>query len=144
MMRLFTYTSKHFEGEVLAGFSKETNYICLIDFRKAQMAVEQHRAFLSNFPLTLEMLEALVAKDKDKRKIVEILDEITFEMAWDKYNHKALSHKKKSQAKWLKMSDGERAKAYQFIETYENHLIRSNGVAKKHFETFLTAELWNN
>ncbi|MFD1816405.1 hypothetical protein SAMN04515674_12176, partial [Pseudarcicella hirudinis] len=77
------------------------------------------------------------------RRIIEIEENLTFEQFWERYAHKQLSNKKRTQVKWNKMTEAERLKAFLFIPKYE-HLVMKQGIQKKHAETYLNAELWNN
>jgi hypothetical protein len=63
-------------------------------------------------------------------------------MFWKKYNDKERSSKKRTLAKWNKMSQVEQTKAYNYIQKYFNSI--PNGVETKYAETYLNAELWNN
>jgi hypothetical protein len=142
-MRKFTYTSTHIEGEVIVAFNDETGWLVACDLSQANLTQDQHATFLRNFPLTLNDFKSFVEKDKDNRQLTEIIQNVTFEMFWEKYDYKTLSHKKKSFAKWEKMSEAERQKAFNFIAKY-NHLVMKQSIGKKHAETYLNAELWNN
>lgn len=142
-MRKFTYTSTHIIGEVVLGFADDTGWLVACDLSQAEFTQDQHATFLRNFPLTLDDVKALVDKDKDNRQLTEIIQNVTFEMFWNRYDYKTLSHKKKSQKIWEKMSEAERQKAYDFIPKY-NRMIIIQGTGKKYAETYLNAELWNN
>lgn len=141
-MRQFVYSSTHLVGEVLLGYS-ENDLLVFFDLSKAQLTEAQHESLIRNFPLTLEALVALVAKDKENRKIVEVVQEVSFETFWEAYDHKALSHKKKSVAIWNKLSMAERIKAYQHLNKYFYQIKLAN-TPKMYANTYLNSELWNN
>ncbi len=107
------------------------------------MTSDQHTAFLRSFPFTLQDLMLLISADKAHRSITEIKETITFDVFWNKYDHKLLSNKKKSVQKWEKMTEAEQEKAYRFLDKYFYKILQS-GIAKKHVETYLNSELWNN
>jgi hypothetical protein len=145
MMLKYVYNSKHFEGEVLLWYdSEKPNLLVMFDMSKAEFSPNQHVAFLQNFPRSLDELELLIEKDSANRKMVQYFDNVTFDLFWERYDHKRLSSKIKTEKIWNKMSDSEKYKAYFFVERYENDLRRSGGIAKKHAETYLNAVLWNN
>lgn len=135
-LRKFVYTSSHLEGEVTLGYDKETLYLSFFDVSKATLTKEQHVSFLRNFPFTLPALNELIAGDKVHRSLTEIKEVITFEMFWDKYNHKVMSNKKKALKIWEKMTEAQQFDAYSFLTTYEKEISKS-GIAKKHAETYL-------
>jgi hypothetical protein len=145
MILKYVYTSKHFEGEVLLWYdSDKPNLLVMFDMSKAEFDSNQHVAFLRNFPRSLDELELLIEKDSANRKMVQYFDNVTFDLFWERYDHKRLSSKIKTEKIWNKMSDSEKYKAYFFVERYENDLRCSGGIAKKHAETYLNAALWNN
>ena len=81
------------------------------------------------------------AKSINDATVVELLQHITFEMFWEKYNDKLRSSKKRSRKYWDKLSEEDQVKAYYYYDTYN----RNRGNAeKKYCETYLNAELWNN
>ncbi len=142
-MRKLIYTSTHLSGEIILGYSEVEGWLVFFDLSGAELTTEQHASFIRKFPINYLALVALVEADKENRKIVEIIETITFDMFWKKYDHKLLSNKKKSVQKWEKMSEAEQEKAYRFLPKYFYNLMQS-GIAKKHVETYLNSELWNN
>ena len=83
----------------------------------------------------------LWAKAFRKIEVVELQQQITFEMFWDRYDDKARSSKKKSLHLWNRLTEPDRIKAYYHYPTYNK--LRANA-EKKYCETYLNAELWNN
>ncbi len=73
--------------------------------------------------------------------VVEMADNITFEMLWNKYNDKIRSSKKRSEKLWQKLSVDDRVKAFYYIDVYNKN--RGNA-EKKYCNTYLNDELWNN
>ena len=142
-LRKFVYTSSHLEGEVTLGYDKESEYLFFFDLAKSNPTNDQHVSLLRNFPFTLAELKALVGKDKDNRKLIEVVEIVTFTMFWDAYNYKTLSHKIKTERAWNKLSDADQIKAFQFIPKY-NKEIGKTGIAKMHAQTYLNSFLWNN
>ena len=74
-------------------------------------------------------------------EVVELQQNISFDMFWDLYNDKARSSRKKSQLVWNRLAEPDRIKAYYHYPRYNKH--RGNA-EKKYCETYLNAELWNN
>lgn len=142
-LRKFVYTSDYLVGEVTLGYDDETEFLCMFDVSRCTMNTDQHISFLRNCPFTLQDLKSLISADKAHRSITEIKETITFDVFWKKYDHKLLSNKKKSVQKWEKMSEAEQEKAYRFLPKYFYNIMQS-GIAKKHVETYLNSELWNN
>jgi hypothetical protein len=87
-------------------------------------------------PLFLNWAESMA-----KVTVVELNQQVTFEMFWLKYNDRERSSRKRCLAMWDKFSKDNQVKAYYFIDTYN----RNRGTAeKKYCETYLKSELWNN
>jgi len=96
---------------------------------------------LKNLPLTTDELEELKGKSKTLT-ITEVLEEVTFDMFWRKYNDPNRSSKKKSLARWNKLNVPNQRKAFFYYDTYIKNI--PPGIDKKYCETYLNAELWNN
>lgn len=137
--RFFSITSNEFEGVIVAGFNDENDDFASIDLSKAILSKKQHDWFLDNMPKSISVLNQWI-QEKRKLKIEE--EKITFEMFWEKYGDKRCSSRKKTLAKWNKMSISEQGKAYRFIGRYIASL--DPGIRQKYAETYLNAELWNN
>ena len=142
-MRKFIYTSHHLEGEVVFGFEDESLLLVLFDIRGVTMTEDQRVAFLTNLPRELLQLEWLVKQKPNERFMKEIKDVPTFEQMWLRYNHKRLSSKKKSLVIWNKMTDASKIGAFEYYKEYEKEITKQ-GISKKHLETYLNAELWDN
>lgn len=138
-MRKFIYTSDALGGEVT--FEFENDLLLRFDMSKAQFSEAQHINFLRYLPRELaEVTKFLEASTGGK--FTEILEDVTFDKFWDRYNEKIRSSKKKTLQKWNRLSQLNRNKAYYFISKYEMSI--PNGVPKKYAETYLNSELWNN
>jgi len=84
---------------------------------------------------------AKLISSKNDVTVVELTQEVTFEMFWNKYNDKQRSSRKRSLKLWEKLSDEDRVMAFYFINTY----LRVKGNAeKKYCETYLAAQQWRN
>lgn len=141
-MRIFAYTSTHIDGQIIVGYN-ELGLLVTCDLTQVTFALNQHETILRYFPLTLDELNRLVNDNPKDRQITEIIKEISFDEFWEKYNHKMLSHKKKSLARWQKMALAEQIKAYNYVQRYFTHLNKQ-GTFKMNAETYLNSEIWNN
>jgi len=142
MLRKFAYSSTHLIGEVLLGYS-ENDLLVFFDLSQAQLTEAQHETLIRNFPLSLSALRNLVAADKENRRLVEVIQKVSFEEFWEAYDHKALSHKKKSVVLWNKLSEAEQIKAFTHLTKYF-YQIKINNTPKMYANTYLGSEIWNN
>ncbi len=107
-----------------------------LKFNQRQLLIQQLFIQEAEF---LAWAKAFVGKAGNE--LVQLSDDITFEMFWAKYNDKIRSSRKRSFNIWNKLPTQERVKAFYYIDTYN----RNRGNAeKKYCETYLNAELWNN
>ncbi len=130
-----------FKGHVKVVYS-DAGCLAGCDFADAILGENQQVWLLRNLPVQADWLPAFLkaAPSLRMQEVPEVVP--TFEMFWDKYNDKIASSKKKSLARWNKMSDADKIKAYRFIDTYFRNI--PNNCRKKIVETYLNSELWNN
>jgi hypothetical protein len=139
-MKRYSLTSDSFTGEVMFVFN-DWSLLESFDTTGAQLSETQQVFLLKSLPRDLAELQNLISKSISA-KITEIPFTVTFDLFWNRYNEKLRSSRKKSLAKWIRLSATDQAKAYYFIAKYENSI--PNGVSKKYAESYLNAELWNN
>lgn len=141
IMRTYSITSSKFEGEMVAVFDDRHELINL-DMSAAEMSLAQKNWMMSNRPITEDMLMEM--KSKSPFMKIELIPEreVTFEAFWQHYDDKVNSSKKRTKAKWEKMTKTQQTKAYHYIDKYFASL--PYGTRKKYAETYLNAELWNN
>lgn len=139
-MRRFQISSAKFQGVVDIVYN-DLGVLDKIDFTNAVLSKEQQIFILNTITTTIGDDNAIHER-MSTLKLVEIKEEITFEMAWNKYDDKQTSSKKKALIKWNRMAEIERIKAYNNISKYFYSL--GSGIRKKYFETYLNSELWNN
>jgi hypothetical protein len=121
---VFTYD----DGDLLQGISFNGNY-----------PEPVRRIVLKSMPLRPELLE----QTKGRTGILtEEAEKVTFEMFWDRYNDKARSSRVKTERVWNKMPEGERTKAYRYINRYKSSIPQ--GVCMKYATTYLNDQMWNN
>ena len=112
-----------------------------MDMSEASLTKEQQIWLLSSIPINIVTIKD-INNISTKIKVTEIKLEITFDMAWNRYDDKQTSSKKKALIKWERMPESEKIKAYNYIPRYFNSL--GSGIRKKYLETYLNSELWNN
>lgn len=139
IQKRYFLTSVHFEGEIEFGYCAE-GYLVYYENRGA-LDPTQRAWLLTNMPMHLNALEQLKKKSKTIT-LTQVKQQISFDDFWNRYDHKAVSSKKKALTAWNRMPKAEQIKAYNYIGRYLQSL--PGGVAKKYAETYLNQELWNN
>ena len=139
-MKIFHITSSIFNGFIELKFN-EAEVFTGINFSESDINIEQQMWFMRKIPANVHAL-GIFTKYADTITITEVVQELTFDMFWKRYDDKISSSKKKTLAKWNKMSAAEQAKAYRHIHKYFSSI--PSGTRKKYAETYLNAELWNN
>lgn len=138
-MRKFELTSPAFEGCVTYGFDDTTDRLVMVDMSSVPLSAELWNCIWSNLPATSKAM----GKVKGRTGVItELVEDITFDMFWQRYDDKARSSKVKTQRAWDKMPEREQVKAYQFIPRYFESI--PPGVCKKYATTYLSDQLWNN
>lgn len=138
-MRKFELTSPAFTGGIVFGFDDETDGLVMVDMSSVPFDVKLWRCIWNNLPASSQQL----GKVKGKTGIItEMVENITFEMFWNKYNDKARSSKVKTERVWNRMSRSEQVKAYNFIGKYVQSIPPT--VCRKYATTYLNDQLWNN
>lgn len=97
--------------------------------------------FFSKLPLTKADFLKICAINKVTP--VEIKPDLSFENFWNRYNYKDGGSKTKAEISWNKLSLKDKSAALDFIQKYEQILIRQ-GVGKMHGVTYLNQKRWNN
>lgn len=110
-----------------------------VEIKQANMAAGTRQSIINKLQLSLN--ECLSYFKTRACTVVELQQEITFAMFWDKYSDKQRSSRKRTEKLWNKLSEADHVKAFYYIETYNRH--RGNA-EKKYAETYLSDELWNN
>lgn len=137
-MKKYSITSLAFNGEIIYSFDEKDMFTGMEV--KATLSEAQLRHFFAYMPYTSLELKSTIGASQ-KVTVTEVIDDITFQMFWDRYNDKERSSKKRSMVAFNKLNQGNQAKAFHHILKY----FRTKGNAeKKYCETYLAAELWNN
>jgi hypothetical protein len=80
-----------------------------------------------------------------KIRCTKLTLEVTFDMFWEKYDHKSMSSKHKTLARWKNLSKTDQIRAFNFISTYNSRRMSMVPCpAKKLAETYLNSMMWNN
>lgn len=139
--KTYLLTSDKFDGAVLFEFDAD-GFLIRYDISEAQLDERQRLWILQKLPKAVEHLKLILKAARGARLTLQARTGVPFEDFWDRYDHKALSSKKKCLAWWKRSSKLQRDRAYNFIGLYEKRL--PDGIAKKYAETYLNSELWNN
>ena len=130
--RKFILTSDKIKGEVVFEFTD--SILTKYDTSSAELTDAQILFFATYLPRELYEVEAFL-KRSETAKFTEIVQEITFEMFWNKYDEKIRSSKKETLKRWNKMSKNEQRKAYNYIQKYFYSIPQ--GVVKMYATTYL-------
>lgn len=79
------------------------------------------------------------AKEKNV-KYVEVAREVTFEMFWQRYDYKDCGRKKCEEA-WNKLTQEERVKAYDYVNTFKNK-VKTAGTGIPYPTSYLNQKRW--
>lgn len=137
-MRVFEITTKNNEGNVIVKFLDDGGFGG-IDFTGINLTKKQIDWFMHNIPVSVDNIGVYA---QAKLGVYEVIDSVTFDMFWRRYDDKLNSSRKRTLAKWDKMSVKDRVSAYNFIPKYFANI--PTGTRKKYAETYLNSELWNN
>lgn len=75
--------------------------------------------------------------------LIEVKQDLSFEVFWNQYNYKEGGSKKKTEAVWNRMSEKDKTMAINHLPRYERHLILTN-VSKAYAITYLNQKRWEN
>ncbi len=139
-MTTYLMTSTAFEGEVIFKFD-EAERLLMYDVTGATLSATQLDWLTNRLPRTLKELKAVLKASKGAKLTEQKQTGATFEQFWEAYDEKKRSSRKKTEARWRKMSQAQRDKALNFIPEYFRLL---QGTYPKYAETYLNHELWNN
>jgi hypothetical protein len=139
-MKTYLLTSAKWPGEIELRYDG-AGLLVGYDYR-AELTAEQQRWFLTNMPRSLADLQALVKATKTGRLTEAPPEEVTFDMFWQQYDDATRSSRKRTLAKWQRMTRAEQVKAFRYVGRYFRSI--PPGLGKKYAETYLNAELWNN
>ena len=136
-MKIYHLTSVSFVGYVEFIFTDD-ELLHKMEIH-AELSNQQQVYLLKRMPREILELDALKS---DTAQIIEVKQEVNFEMFWNHYDDKINSSKKKAQWQWNKLTSADRYRAYRFISKYFSSI--PTGTRKKFATTYLSDELLNN
>jgi len=136
-MRKFVLTFPGIEGDIV--FTYDDGEVLQGVVFNGDYPEQQRRNVLRTLPMRPEVLQRINWCDGI---LTEEEERVTFEMFWNRYNDKARSSRVKTQRVWDKMPEGERVKAYRYINRYKSSIPQ--GVCMKYATTYLNDQMWNN
>ncbi|MDZ4212789.1 MAG: hypothetical protein U1C59_13855 [Methylotenera sp.] len=139
-MKKYSLSSTSFTGEVIFEFN-DLGFLTKFDTSQADLNESHQRWILREMPNHIDDIKRVLGNSKTAI-LTELSTDVTFQMFWDRYNEKIRSSRKRSEAKWNRMSQADRNRAYWWIGKYE--LTLTGNREKKYAESYLNAEQWNN
>lgn len=136
MVREFLMTSERSKDGILFYYRADTELFC--GFKVIEKSINL-KWILGNICFKLPVF--IQWCKQNKYTLVEMNQEVSFDMMWDLYNDKDRSSKKRSLVVWNRLSKDNQIKAYYHYPAYQKN---RGSAEKKYLETYLRAELWNN
>lgn len=141
-LRKYLITSPLYTGVVTLRFDTDC-VLYSVDF-SADVTAPVRAFFLRNLHIDYAQLNQFIGFYNSKGKqlqLVEQTTEVSFDMMYNKYGLK--KDRKRAEAIWQRLNDGDRVKAFLHVEKYRRDL-KSRGIAQMELKTFLKAEIWND
>lgn len=136
-MKKFTLTFPRYQGEITFAYD-DNDLLSGIAFG-GNHPEWMKSAVLKTLPMTVQKLLNVNWRDGI---LTEEAEKVTFQMFWDRYADKARSSKVKTERVWNRMPEGERVKAYRYVNRYKSAIPQ--GVCMKYAATYLNDQMWNN
>lgn len=146
-MKKVVMLSDNFKGEIEIIYNDE-NALHLLDFRNAELSVEQKMFFFSKLPLAFSsssytktnFIEAFAGANSLRVEIVPF--EVSFDEFWTMYAKKI--NRERVEKIWKRLSSTDKARAVQGLRAYERHLALNTWKSKMDPDSYLTKKSWNN
>ena len=137
-MKKYAVKTTRFEGTVVYGFGDDER-LCLmqIDGVHEQHA---HKQLCSVLPINEAHLMAWKTK-APHLTITELLEDISFENFWERYNYK--HGRQEAEAAYKKLTDTEKALAIKAIPAYDRYCA-DKGIAKAYAQKYLNKKRFND
>ena len=139
-MKKYILTSDKWTGqiELIYGIN---GYLTGLNIEASFVSDEQHQRLLFAIPLVNRGEEwDKLAKSP---RLIEVKEEITFQMFWEKYDYK--EGKMVAERRWNNLSKANQQKAYHYIAIYnQRRMAKTPPPSKKYPETYLNQQIWNN
>ncbi|MDJ1494177.1 hypothetical protein QNI19_14635 [Cytophagaceae bacterium DM2B3-1] len=136
-MRKFVIVSRKFDCEII--FSYSNGVFMGFEVNK-ELPAESLQFIVNTAFYKLSDLQKAYSSPKLKGALVELVQLISFDEFWNKYDY-ALD-KKRAKDVWDKLPVHEQTRAYDYIENYNNEL-RKSGTAKMYAKTYLKNKVWD-
>ena len=141
----FIITSDAFEGEAIITYNENGEHP-MPDVFNTNMREDQHKWFLGwvcEKAINHDMIVQTINTSKTNLHFQQMNVLPAFNDFWAAYfkgRYKDNSSKKKSEARWNKMSEGTQLAAYNYISRYFSQI--PSGTQPKLAETYLSSEVW--
>lgn len=139
-MRKFILLFKKSNRNVLVDYN-EAGDLVKYSFNGGDVMTEQMTFLFKRFPFKIDTLEQW--RKIENVQVTEVLEDISFEAFWERYNHK-FGNKKRAQTLYSCLKEDEKIGAINGINRYDAFLKMNIGVAKAFPETYLHQKRWQN
>jgi hypothetical protein len=134
MMKKYAVTTTKFQGTITYGFA-DNGWLASVEIDGVHEP-HAHKQVCTMLPFNDTMLLRW-PKDNPSMTITEVVDDISFETFWKRYNYKV--GKKEAEAAWNKLSNDKKTKALNRLPAYEKYLA-DKGIAKAYAQKYLNKE----
>ncbi len=137
-MKKYAVTTTNFEGTVLYGF-EENGRLKTVEIDGVH-ELHAHKQVCMSMPVTETQLLKWPETLKSM-KIIEVVDDLSFDNFWTKYNYKV--GKDEAISAWNKLSNADKTKAISSIPRYLAH-IKDSGIGKAYPQKYLNKKRFND
>jgi hypothetical protein len=130
-MKKYAVTTTKFEGTVIYGFA-DNGWLALVEIDGVHEP-HAHRGVCSALPKNEAELHSWV-KGNPTMHITVVVEDLTFESFWIKYNYKV--GKTEAEAAWKKLNNADKTKAISNIPKYDRY-VKGAGIAKAYAQKYL-------
>ncbi len=133
-MKIYQYFSLHNNCSVTVSYAD--GILKSVEYENWEADINAKGIMLSAFCLESDFIEASA---KHKVKVTEVQRDITFQMFYDKFDHKVGKHQ--AEKTWNKMSKADRVEAYDYIPAY-NSWLKMKQHSRLYPSTYLNEKRW--
>ena len=138
-MKTYILTKETLAGNVIFGYTP-TGLLVFFDASPADLTDDKLALVLRTLPREEKDLQVLA--DKTGATLELIVDDISFDAFWLKYDKKI--NKKRVEPMYKKLSDAKKLLVIQSLPSYDAYLERTNFRGKADPETYLRKEMYLN
>lgn len=139
-MKKYIITSPKFAGEIHVLYGVDSRLL-FIDFMKASLTDEQIEYFKSKLPVVYDQ-NFSQAFGTSKLMIVEEGYTVTFDMFWNRYDHKV--NRIRAEKEWNKLSEADQVNAFARYPLYDRHLKLNAWKTKAGPDRYLKDRFWES